>query len=300
MAGSGGIQTSVSGQTLTIDASSITSSSLGDLTAVGSTLQSPSNADITLDPSGTGLIRLNAITTVTGQLNASNFTGTTNNTIFRNSTGNMIVQLDEATFPGTMTLDPGTSGSVKVTSRSLVFEPAGATSTVSITAASGENLSISTASSDKTFNMTAGTVNITANSDGNIKLDGVVNVDSHKIINLTDPTSAQDAATKAYVDASGGADLGNLQVNDTTISPITTNNDLELEANGTGRIRIDNIYWPSTDGTNGQVLSTNGSGTTSWIDSAVDDININGGRANTLVFTVLTTANITINGGDAT
>ena len=45
--------------------------SLGDLSAVGSTLQSPSNAAITLDPSGTGTIELNADTNVTGDLTTS-------------------------------------------------------------------------------------------------------------------------------------------------------------------------------------------------------------------------------------
>ena len=41
---------------------------IGDLTAVGSTIVSPSNAAITLDPSGTGTIELNADTNVTGTL----------------------------------------------------------------------------------------------------------------------------------------------------------------------------------------------------------------------------------------
>ena len=42
--------------------------SLGDLTIVGSTISVPSNADFTLDPSGTGAIKLNANTDITGNL----------------------------------------------------------------------------------------------------------------------------------------------------------------------------------------------------------------------------------------
>ena len=56
VAGTGGIATTVSGDTLTVDASSIVTTSLGDLTAVGSTLIAPSNADLTLSASGTGAI----------------------------------------------------------------------------------------------------------------------------------------------------------------------------------------------------------------------------------------------------
>ena len=42
--------------------------SLGDLTIIGSTISVPSNADFTLDPSGTGAIKLNANTDITGNL----------------------------------------------------------------------------------------------------------------------------------------------------------------------------------------------------------------------------------------
>ena len=40
--------------------------SLGDLSIIGSTIASPSNADLTIDPAGTGSIKLNAATDITG------------------------------------------------------------------------------------------------------------------------------------------------------------------------------------------------------------------------------------------
>jgi hypothetical protein len=43
-------------------------SAIGDFSFVGSTMSSPSNADITLDPAGTGAIKLNANTDITGNL----------------------------------------------------------------------------------------------------------------------------------------------------------------------------------------------------------------------------------------
>jgi len=64
IAGTQNITTAVSGDTLTITGpdltSYITDDGNGDLTITGSTISSPSNADITLDPAGTGDINLNA------------------------------------------------------------------------------------------------------------------------------------------------------------------------------------------------------------------------------------------------
>ena len=46
------------------------------------------------------------------------------------------------------------------------------------------------------------------------------------------------------------------------------NNDIRLLPDGTGNIILDNHTWPNTDGTTGQVLSTNGAGVLSWVSSA--------------------------------
>ena len=46
---------------------------------------------------------------------------------------------------------------------------------------------------------------ITVDSSGNVTLQGELDMGSNKIINVTDPTAAQDAATKNYVDTVGSA-----------------------------------------------------------------------------------------------
>jgi hypothetical protein len=43
-----------------------------------------------------------------------------------------------------------------------------------------------------------------------------------------------------------------------------TNANIELTADGTGRIGLDGMYWPNADGTVGQVLQTSGTGDLSW------------------------------------
>ncbi len=60
LVGTGGVTATVSGDTLTIDGSGVSggggASSLGDLTAIGSTLSSPTNADLTLNSSNGNVV----------------------------------------------------------------------------------------------------------------------------------------------------------------------------------------------------------------------------------------------------
>ena len=58
--------------------------------------------------------------------------------------------------------------------------------------------------------------NISGDNLGNHTATTDLNMDSNKITNITDPTAAQDAATKAYVDASGGGASGGMKIFDTS------------------------------------------------------------------------------------
>lgn len=109
------------------------------------------------------------------------------------------------------------------------------------------------------------------NSLGGIVLDynlGVVNVNTHKITNVVDPTAAQDAATKNYVDtftsplylqvANNLSDVASATTSFDNISPMTTGGDIIYGgASGTGT-RLPN-------GSAGQVLtSAGGTSAPSW------------------------------------
>ena len=78
---------------------------------------------------------------------------------------------------------------------------------------------------------------------------GNVNAGNVRINNLLNPGQNQDAATKYYVDQAIGnnvSNIGNLTVNDTTITTLTANANISIDPNGTGTFYI--------IGTNGFVI----------------------------------------------
>ena len=99
--------------------------------------------------------------------------------------------------------------------------------------------------------------------------------------------------------ASGGggggsaSSLGDLSAVGSTLSA-PTNADLTLAVAGSGNIVLTGITFPNSDGSNTQVLATNGSGVLSFVDP-VSTNNIDGGTAASVFDSSLTT----IDGGTA-
>jgi len=79
--------------------------------------------------------------------------------------------------------------------------------------------------STNTGNISSNTIAITGkvNKSGDT-MTGVLNMGSNKITSLSNPTAAQDAATKAYVDASSGSGVGNI---------VGTANEIDVSVFGT-------------------------------------------------------------------
>ena len=62
--------------------------------------------------------------------------------------------------------------------------------------------------------------------------------------------------------------VGDVRLSQNGLASVNSNANLFLNANGTGRISLDGMLWPATDGTNGQILTTDGSGSLSWTSAS--------------------------------
>jgi len=183
---------------------SFVDSPLGDFSATGSTLQSPSNADITLQPGGTGTIQLDANTVVTGILTATSLLK-----------GYGLSASADANF----------SISHPYVNRSI---------SVDIPSGSG-----------------AFKVNSTEIRLGDPSAEAFITTDSTSGFNFYVPTNK-------YFHINGVDITGN------QIKTYESNADLELSANGSGTVTVNGLAFPTADGTNGQVLTTDGAGNLSF------------------------------------
>ena len=130
--------------------------------------------------------------------------------------------------------------------------------------------------------------------DGTSTFNGVtvnssqtINMGANAITSVADPSNAQDAATKAYVDSQTSSAITATST-DTLTNKTLTSPSVNTEAKMLAQAELEfydsdssnyvsfrgpatvgsNITWtlPNTDGTDGQMLSTNGAGTLSWAD----------------------------------
>jgi hypothetical protein len=68
----------------------------------------------------------------------------------------------------------------------------------------------------------------------------------------------------ADISVSGNISNDGVQIIDNTISASRTNDDLEISASGTGKVKIGVLKFPTSDGSSDQVLKTDGSGNLSF------------------------------------
>jgi len=132
------------------------------------------------------------------------------------------------------------------------------------------------------------------NLAGHILEDGylAVDVDSGSL-RLGDGSTAGGISITTGGSGGSSTSLGDLTAVGSTLSA-PTNSDLTLALAGTGNIVLTGITFPNSDGSNTQVLATNGSGVLSFVDP-VSTNNIDGGTADSVFDASLTT----IDGGTA-
>ncbi len=99
-------------------------------------------------------------------------------------------------------------------------------------------------------------------SDTTPQLGGSLDVNSKSIV------STSNGNILISPDGTGHVLLDTIKIIDSSITSNIANTDLVLTGNGTGKVSISGLKYPSTDGANGQVLKTNGSGVLSWVNNA--------------------------------
>ena len=106
-------------------------------------------------------------------------------------------------------------------------------------------------------------------------MSGAVAMGANAITGVSDPSGAQDAATKAYADTKLANILedtspqlgGSLDVNGQSIVSVSDGN-IAITPNGTGKVVLDGLSYPTADGSANQVLKTDGGGNLSFVNAS--------------------------------
>lgn len=252
-----------------------------------------SNDDINIKPNGTGSVVVGAIKIAGTSLSSDDSTAI-------NVNDNLIVD-GNATVTGTSTF----SGAVSLQSTLAVpsalttlstLTVTGTTSLVGTTTIDNITLNDSTigTSSNADLELTpggTGTVNIsnlTIDSNINITDNNITTTQSNSDLVITPAGTGSVVLAKADINsgtidntvigattpvagtfttltANTSAVIDGVTITDNTVSANASNANLELSGSGTGTVVITGLSFPTSDGTNGQVLKTDGSGNLGFV-----------------------------------
>jgi hypothetical protein len=125
------------------------------------------------------------------------------------------------------------------------------------------------ASPGSTDGVTEGSTNLyftTARARASISGTGSIAYDSSTgVISYTGGSAGIGSVSEDTAPSLGG----NLNVNGNSIVSLSNGN-INITPNGTGKVVLSGNAYPAVQGSNGQVLRTNGSGTLSWVDVSSD------------------------------
>ena len=207
----------------------------GDLDVNGNDIVSVSNGNINLLPNGSGKVILDGngssggVTITDGNIDIRTGTGAVSKVKFYCESSNAHAQ--------TLQAQPHSAGS------SAVITLPVATGTL---IGSGDTGSVSNT-------MLAGSIAASklAGSIGNSKL-------SNSSITIGSDAIAL-GASRTDINGLTSLDVDNITIDGNVISSTDTNGNITLTPNGSGKVVLDGLTYPASDGTNGQVIVTNGS-----------------------------------------
>ena len=211
---------------------------LGDILVNGSTISAPSNGDLTLTTSGTGNINL-------GEFIVNGTTLSSSDSSSININEGLIVD-GALNVSGTATL----SGATNLSSTLAV--PSGLTTLSTLSVTSTTSLVGTTTIDNLTFN--DNTIGSSSNADINLTPGGTGNV------------------------VAGGLTFNGTTMSAADSSSININEGLIVDGtlNVSGAATLSGLAYPTSDGTVGQILQTDGSGTLSFASVSIGDLSIVG------------------------
>jgi hypothetical protein len=105
---------------------------------------------------------------------------------------------------------------------------------------------------------------LTAAGTGSVVITSDVDVNGGTIDGTVIGATTSAAGTFTTVTANTSVSIDGVTITDNTISANRSNDDLELSGSGTGTITINGFTFPTTDGSTGEFLQTNGAGQLSF------------------------------------
>jgi hypothetical protein len=266
---------------------SFASISVGDLDIVGSTIASPSNAHLTLDPSGTGNVKLNADTDITGS--ATITTTTTDDSLLITSTedSNSAAPVVTLKRNSSSPADADYLGRIKFKGENDADQE------VQYGSISGKILDASDGTED-------GAIEFNVKKAGSNSIAMRINSDEVKLLNSTTldvdgagtfagSVTATSLTTNTIESNGSNADLSiqpsgtgdvlisALRINGTTLDSSDSSKITIAEAlDVTGALTASSLAYPTSDGSAGQFMTTDGAGNLSFASVSVGDFTFTG------------------------
>ena len=205
-----------------------------------------SNDDLVFKPSGTGAISFPAI-----RINDNNIEGTRSNdniNLVPNGTGSVIV------------------GNLSIRDNKILSNASNAD--IELTPSGTGKVTVPQLTVDSNINIKDNEIKTTVSQSdlvlsgsgtGSVKMDKVA-INGGTIDNTVIGATTPLAGTFTTLTANTSAVIDGITITDNTISSNASNAELELTGNGSGTVSFNGLKFPIADGTNGQVLKTDGNG----------------------------------------